>query len=190
MVQSAHQQSNQSLPTDDEYLFGWDPTPGIVSVWAERSGKALLWRREGERVTFATEHFRPWLVAIRLSDLAHLPQAVLPATAAGSEQAAITYRELDGPAESYRYLLSARDGHMLKRALLDGASRRLGQQVSRVADLPDTYYGVGPVEQYLMLTGRVYFRGLVYDDLHRLAFAPRDDRARPATWAYLPGGRP
>ncbi|HEV2457822.1 MAG TPA: hypothetical protein VGS80_05615, partial [Ktedonobacterales bacterium] len=31
---------------EDEWLWGWDPTPGIVSVWAERDGRALIWRRE------------------------------------------------------------------------------------------------------------------------------------------------
>src|SRR5205823_5296238 len=59
---------------------------------------------------------------------------------------------------------------VLERMLLNGASRRLGRQVTNLNDLPETYYRVGPVEQYLMLTGRVYFRGMVYDDLHRLQF--------------------
>src|SRR6266568_1553403 len=26
---------------EDEYLFGWDPAPGIVSVWANRGGQAI-----------------------------------------------------------------------------------------------------------------------------------------------------
>ena len=30
---------------EDEWLWGWDDTPGIVSVWAERSGRATIWRR-------------------------------------------------------------------------------------------------------------------------------------------------
>ena len=29
----------------DEWLWGWDPTPGIVSVWAEADGRAIVWRR-------------------------------------------------------------------------------------------------------------------------------------------------
>ena len=40
---------------EDEYLFGWDDTPGIVSVWASRAGEAILWRREGERITTTRE---------------------------------------------------------------------------------------------------------------------------------------
>ena len=29
----------------DEWLWGWDPTPDIVSVWAEADGRAMVWRR-------------------------------------------------------------------------------------------------------------------------------------------------
>jgi hypothetical protein len=31
----------------NEYLWGWDATPGIVSVWAEHDGRATVWRRPG-----------------------------------------------------------------------------------------------------------------------------------------------
>src|SRR5436853_6845212 len=59
---------------------------------------------------------------------------------------------------------------MLEQALCTGASRRLDRKVTNLNDLQDSYYRVGPVEQYLMLTGRVYFRGMIYDDIHRLQF--------------------
>jgi DNA polymerase I len=154
---------------EDERLFGWDALPGIVSVWAQREGRALIWRREGERVTCMVERFRPWLLATSLVDLAHLGPALQPSDAPGSSAASVTYRELDGPDGSYRYLLSARDGRMLERALTTGASRRLGHPLSSLNDLEE-YYRVGPVEQYLMRSGRVYFRGLTYEDLHRLQF--------------------
>src|SRR3989440_6391061 len=153
-----------------ENLFGWDETPGIVSVWASRAGKALVWRRIGEQVVREEEQFRPWLFARILTDLEHLGSRVQPATSVDAGTAPITFRELDGPPDAYRYLLSARDGRMLEQALCTGASRRLDRKVTNLNDLQETYYRVGPVEQYLMLTGRVYFRGLVYDDLHRLQF--------------------
>jgi DNA polymerase, archaea type len=152
----------------DEWLFGWDPLPGIVSVWANREGRAIIWRRDGERIACSTERFRPWLFATSLADLAHLGSALLPAAAPGS--AMVNYRELDGPGGSYRYLLSARDGRALERALLLGASRRLDRKIPNLNELPEEYYRVGPVEQYLMSSGRVYFRGIAYDDLHRLQF--------------------
>ena len=155
---------------EDERVFGWDAMPGIVSVWANREGRAVVWQRLEGRITFTTERFRPWLFATTLEDLAHLGKSLLPWDAAGGDVAVVSYRELEGPEGSYRYLLSARDGRALERMLLNGASRRLGRQVTNLNDLPETYYRLGPVEQYLMLTGRVYFRGMVYDDLHRLQF--------------------
>jgi hypothetical protein len=130
----------------------------------------VIWRREGEHIICETERFRPWLFATSLSDLSHPGSALLPCTAPGGIDAQITYRELDGPPGSYRYLLSARDGRFLERALLLGASRRLGRSLTSLNELQDTYYRVGPVEQYLMLSGRVYFRGLTYETLHRLQF--------------------
>ena len=46
-----------------EWLWGWDPTPGIVSVWAEPDGQALEWRRVPERgLVCERERFRPWLL--------------------------------------------------------------------------------------------------------------------------------
>ena len=159
---SSHQQ--------EVWLFGWNETPGIVSVWANRAGKAVVWRRVRERVVCEVEQFRPWLFARALADLEHLGSAVQPATASYSETAFITFQELGGPPDAYRYLLSARDGRALERALCNGASRRLDRQVTSLNDLEESYYRVGPVEQYLMRTGRVYFRGLVYEDLHRFQF--------------------
>ena len=60
--------------TGDEWLWGWDPTPGIVSVWAERDGRATIWRRIVETGALVREdaRFRPWVLLDRLDDLAHL----------------------------------------------------------------------------------------------------------------------
>jgi len=170
----ANIQRQPTIESQDEYLFGWDPTPGIVSVWASRDGRAMLWQRvkgpEGERVQCTEERFRPWLFAATLEDLKQLGPALLPSDAPGAKDSLVSYHTLDGPAESYRYLLSARDGSFLERTLCAGASRRLGRHITSLNDLSDDYYRVGPVEQYLMLTGRVYFRGLTYHDLHRMQF--------------------
>lgn len=156
--------------TPDDYLFGWDTMPGIVSIWANSEGRAVIWQRDGERVTHTNAQFRPWLFAASLDDVAHLGSSLVPASASGADTAFISYRELDGPADSYRYWLSARNGRVLEQAILKGASSRLGRRITSLYDLEDEYYRVGPVEQYLMLSGRVYFRGLAYDDVHRLQF--------------------
>ena len=147
--------------TDDPILFGWDPTPGIVSVWAGPDGRAIVWRRVEGQVVREVERFRPWVLATSLEDVASLGD--------GTPDARLTYRILEGPEDSFRYLLSAPTTRDLHRTILDGAARRLGVRPASVRRL-DGYYAVGSVEQYLMLTGRTYYRGLDYDDLHRLQF--------------------
>lgn len=144
--------------------------PGIVSVWADRSGRALVWQRDGTGLSCVEERFRPWLFATRLDDLAHAGLDPAPIATAPADSAPFGYRELDGPPGSYRYILSAHDGRALERAILAGAARRLGRPVKSLYELEDSYYWVGPVEQYLMARGRVCFRGLAYGDLRRLQF--------------------
>jgi hypothetical protein len=63
-----------SRRTMDEWLWGWGPTPGIVSVWAEGDGRAIVWRRMAETGELVREEarFRPWIVLDRLDDLPHL----------------------------------------------------------------------------------------------------------------------
>lgn len=144
----------------DPILFGWDPTPGIVSVWADRDGQAVVWRRVDGRLVCERERYRPWLFAAHRDDVD---------AAVGAR---VEVRTLDGPPASYRYLLTADSGRALEQAILAGAARRSGGRGRPEGGLRglDGYYRVGPVEQYLMQTGRVYFRGLAYGDLHRLQF--------------------
>jgi len=113
------------------------------------------------------QRFRPWLVLDRLDDLRHLGDRLGPE---GCERALITYRELDGPG-SLRYWVSVDDGRKLISAVLEGATRRLGQRVSHLRDLgKDSMLALAPEEQYLIATGRTYFRDLSFDDLHRMQF--------------------
>jgi DNA polymerase elongation subunit (family B) len=157
------------VSVEDEWLFGWDPTPGIVSVHAESNGRATVWRRipkTGELVR-EVERFRPWMLLDRLDDLKHLGSAL---GRDGSAGARITYRELSGPGE-LRFLVSADDGRSLTSALLDGATRRLGRRVGHIRELDDdTVLALQPEEQYLVATGRTYFRDLSFDELRRLQF--------------------
>ena len=150
----------------DEILFGWDPTPGIVSVWADSDGQALVWRRLDGALRLERERFRPWILAAGLDDLLHLGEALAPARAS-DVRALVRYQELDGEEGSFRYLLTSRSGRALSRAILDGAAARLGRPSRGFHEL-DGYHRVGPVEQYLMASGRAYFRGLRYDELHRM----------------------
>jgi hypothetical protein len=81
---------------EDEWLWGWDATPGIVSVWAENNGHATVWRRIPETGVLVREdeRFRPWLLLDRLDDL---ELAGAEFVREGEGDAPIKYRELDGP---------------------------------------------------------------------------------------------
>jgi len=178
------QQPNPTLAADalraiqDEWLWGWDPTPGIVSVWAEPDGRAFVWRRPpatGELVR-EDETFRPWVLLDRLDDLAHLGAGLAPAgavTAASPEGVAaarFTYCELDGPG-ALRFLVTGPDGRELAAAVLKGAAGRLGRRVGHLRELgPHAALALPPEEQYLVATGRTYFRDLPFDRLRRLQF--------------------
>jgi DNA polymerase I len=153
---------------DDEFLWGWDPTPGIVSVWADGSGRATIWRRiPGEgRLVRERERFRPWVLLRSLDDLSHLGNTLTLEGGNGT----VWYRQLPG-AGDLRFLVSADDARTLKSAILTGASARLGYRVHNLRDLgQDAILTLPPEEQYLVSSGRTYFRDLAFDDLRRLQF--------------------
>jgi DNA polymerase elongation subunit (family B) len=115
----------------DEWLWGWDHTPGIVSVWAEGDGIVHVWRRprDGDgSLVHETQRFRPWVLA-KTRD----PR---------------TTRELEGPGD-LRYIVRA--DHMRELA------------ISR-----DEALVLPPEEQYLVASGRTYFKGLRWDDVRRM----------------------
>ena len=167
---------------EDEWLWGWDETPGIVSVWAEGDGRATIWRRlpDTRELVREEECFRPWILIDRLDDLRHLGVQLAPDAAA---RALVTFRELAGPGE-LRYLVSSANAKTLAGAVLHGASRRLGRQIGHLRELgKERVLVLPPEEQYLVATGRTYFRGLAFDQLRRLQFDlettgldPRRDR--------------
>jgi len=154
---------------EDEWVWGWDSTPGIVSVWADLDGRATVWRRIPASVELVREEARsrPWLLLDRLDDLQHLGHRL---GRNGCEKATITYRELDGPG-SLRYLTSAQGGRALIATVLKGAARRLSRRVTHLRELgKETVLARAPEEQYLVATGRTYFKDLSFDDLRRMQF--------------------
>ena len=124
----------------DEWLWGWDDTPGIVSVWATANGEATLWRRDPQtgELLHEQDRFQPWILLSNLDDLKYV--------------GGVRYRELH-PQGELRYLV--RSGRRFQNL------RELGQD--RVLALP-------PEEQYLVSTGRNYFRDLTFDHLQRMQF--------------------
>src|SRR5579859_4225928 len=136
----ASRRPRTSMSAADEWVWGWDSTPGIVSVHASLSGRALVWRRDAaaDTLVLEEERFRPWVL------LAHLDDAV-----------GLEYRELAGPG-ALRYLVSADDGRHLIDAVLRAASKRLGTPLSKPSELtdvePGTMLALPADEQYLVAT--------------------------------------
>src|SRR5689334_2669327 len=92
---------------EDEWLWGWDETPGIVSIWAEPDGRAFVWRRRagsGELVR-EIDRFRPWFLLASLDDLRHLGSRLVPEHRV-APTGSVTYQELEGPG-ALRYLVRA-----------------------------------------------------------------------------------
>jgi len=119
----------------DEWLEGWDPTPGIVSVWAEGDGLVQVWRRVDGELRHETARFRPWVLVDRIEDPP--PRA--------------TWRELAG------------DGAL--RFLVRGDDLRA---LERLATRAGTSLVLPPEEQYLVASGRTYFKDLPFEALRRM----------------------
>lgn len=161
------------MAAPDSTVFGHDPTTGIVSVYADYSGQAWVWQRVGDEVWLERPRFRPWVFARDLQDASALELSDDPA-------APFAVQTLTGEEGSLRYLLTARDGQALRRSLLQGASRRLGREVKSFHDLSG-YYTTTPIEQYLMASGRTYFKGMNFDDPVRLQFDLETTSLTPET---------
>jgi DNA polymerase, archaea type len=154
-----------SGPPSNFFDAGWDPTPGIVSVWADADGRAAVWRRLPERLVREDVRFRPWILLDRLTELQHLEGRFGREGTAGTR---VTYRELRG-AGALRYLVRADDFRTLRNAVLIGAARRLGHPVDSLRELGKEHVLALPLEeQYLVASGRTYFRDLAFDRLRRM----------------------
>ncbi|MCA1644060.1 MAG: ribonuclease H-like domain-containing protein [Chloroflexi bacterium] len=162
-------------------LFGCDPTPGIVAVEADSCGRARVWRRSGDG-TEATEHrFPNWFLATGLDLLAHLPAQHLTADTLRRAHGQLTLPdelaivELDCPLaddddDVYRYLVLTTNLDEIETDLVETANKRDGGDAQTLADLRGLIVAWPPIEQFLTLTGRTYFKGLTFGDVHRLQF--------------------
>ncbi len=113
--------------------------------------------------------FRPWILLASLLDLQHLGARLQPESA-GPLPGCVSFQELAGVG-GLRYVVRAGDGRALARAVLQGARQRLGRQVAHLRELgAETVLALPPEEQYLLATGRTYFKELAFDAVRRLQF--------------------
>lgn len=138
---------------EDEWLWGWDPTPGIVSVWSEGDGRVHVWRRDNGALVHEQVAFRPWIL--------------VDAIARPEPTDRISVRELAGDGE-LRFVARGDDMASLGAAVIRAATRRLGEHVNHVRDLGDSVLVLAPEEQYLVATGRTMFRDIDLGDVRRM----------------------
>jgi DNA polymerase elongation subunit (family B) len=139
----------------DDWLWGWDETPGIVSVWAEGDGRVHVWRRVDGALVHEEIGFRPWLLCERREGL--------------EKHRGVTVRELTGEG-TLRYFVRGDDMPSLTNAVLRSAREWLGHSVGHLRDLGTMVHTLGPEEQYLVASGRTYFKGLAFADARRMQF--------------------
>lgn len=156
-------------PGAHELVFGTDPTPGIVSVTARPDGTATVWRRDGGRVVRETEAFDPWFLARSPEVLEPLGRSVveLPREASVPDGALAAYRRLEGD-NHYQLLVRTRRWSEVQDLLVRAYNRGGGAPAETLRDLRGEVYARSPVEQYLIATGRTYFKSLTYDDVRRM----------------------
>ncbi|WP_245693506.1 DNA polymerase domain-containing protein [Deferrisoma camini] len=132
-------------------LYGADPTPGIVAVEFDGGDRVRVFRRTPEEVIAETDRWRPFLF-LESADLLPAPSddvEILP---------------LEGPWE-YRTLALFPGWEVLEKAV-----RRLHRATGKSPRSVDGpfYWMADPVQQYLTWTGRTLYKGLRYEDVHRL----------------------
>jgi DNA polymerase, archaea type len=162
---------------EESWIWGWDPSPGIVSLWAESSGQVWIWRRrparEGGELSLESTRFRPWLLLAHADDLAHLGPRLRtrsPGPPEPLDRATATIEELRGGGpNTLRWLVRADDDRWLTQEVLRGASTRLGRRLRGLHEMPsEDVLHLPPEEQYLVASGRTFFHGLAFDDLRRM----------------------
>ena len=169
----------ETAPAFEPLLFGSDPTPGIVSVSADRRGQATVWRRQADgSLVVETARFPNWFFLSEPALLDDLPHLRLDAQALDEARQGwplpglsddLALVELSGE-QPFKWLVLAEHLERHEPALLEAYRRLTGGRATSLGSLRDLIYWRPTVEQYLSWSGRTYFKGLRYDDLHRLQF--------------------
>lgn len=152
-------ENRSALPTlsAEQILFGSDPTPRLVAVEIQES-RALLYFREAEGVRRVEEPFQPWLIAEKKIAL---PEAEWTQLQGG--------RGEGGAAASPSLPLQV--AKQLKLRWLarfpSWSSFNRARHLLRDQHLEAIAYTT-PTRQYLLATGKTLFKGMTFNEVHRL----------------------
>ena len=145
--------------TDDTILFGHDTTPGLVAVHpvpqAAEARQAMMrvYQRDATGSSLHTED-APFYPFFFLTDIRLLQ---------GFPRDKLRCKTLQG-SNPYRYLVvfTTWQSHW-------DAVSHIARVTGARDDNPEQLYRVSnPAQQYLMQTGRTLFKGMTFDDVHRL----------------------
>jgi DNA polymerase elongation subunit (family B) len=134
-----------------------------------------------DHVELTQHRFPNWFLTTDLDLLAHLP---FTAASADWLRDAHGHLELEEPlsvveldvtdagddGDAYRYLVLTSNLDEIETALVETANKRDGEDAQTLADLRGLVLVWPPVEQFLTLTGRTYFKGMPFEALRRLQF--------------------
>lgn len=137
---------------ENEVLFGADPTRGIVAVEPVGEDAMRLFVRQGEQVVTEDELFTPFILVEDegLMEGFSRPYEV-EALADTNEYGCLVLFERWGDCQKARKYLQ----------------KKTGQPPS--SPYAPYLFLSDPVHQFLLLTGKTFFKGLSFKDLHRLA---------------------
>ncbi|HEY3117043.1 MAG TPA: DNA polymerase domain-containing protein [Chloroflexota bacterium] len=139
---------------------------------ADRAGHARVWRRVGDQVLYEEDSFPNWLLLTHREVLDGLPTQELPRSVLNERPQApagsIGVVTLEG-ANPFRYLVLTNDLERVERHVASAVhdaheTERYLEPISQIV------YVRPPVEQYLTISGRSYYRGMDFADVRRLQF--------------------
>ena len=119
-------------------LFGADETPGIVAVEAGEA-EAVVYIRKCDKITVIREPFTPWLLVTRAEDV--------PTSGRASD--------LEG--EGFRFLVTFPSWSIFLAARKSLRSKSISHHAYPSAQ-----------KQFLLLMGKTLFKGLTFNDVHRM----------------------
>lgn len=145
------------MPESDFHLYGHDDTERIVSVQpvtdrVSKKGHVHVYQRskDGLRVSVSEAPFYPFFF---LADIDLM---------SGFDRRKFRYQQLEGRLY-FNYLVVFTTWGEYWNGL-----RHVERKAKSVGNLAATYTIPSPSQQYLMQTGRTCFKGMHFDDLHRL----------------------
>ncbi len=159
-----------NIRSPEDWLWGWDTTPGIVSILAQRNGSVMVWRRTAlqEPVIAERDYFLPWAL---ISDIALLTYPKIHYDLPEKADPTVIYAQKLQGTGALQWKLSCANSSLLERSIVAGAEKHGYPKVSHINELSkDVVLRLPPEEQYLIVSGRTYYKGLNFNDVRRLRF--------------------